>query len=96
MVRSLAFGQELWREVHYGEYAAKCECCKTFRTHPEDIEPKAQYDNQVRQAVIDRMHAWRAEGLSLRAIAGRLDSMVIPPKRGARWHAKVIAQILGR
>jgi len=41
--------------VHYGEYAAKCECCKTFRTHPEDIEPKAKYDNQVRQAVLDRI-----------------------------------------
>lgn len=55
MVRSLAFQQELWREVHYGEYVAKCECCKTFRSHPEDIEPKAKYDNQVRQAVLDRI-----------------------------------------
>ena len=55
MVRSIAFGRELWREIHYGEYVAKCECCKSFRTHPEDIEPKAQYDNQVRQAVIDRI-----------------------------------------
>ncbi|MCB9925790.1 MAG: transposase [Planctomycetaceae bacterium] len=26
-----------------------------FRTHPEDIEPKAKYDNQMRQAVIDRI-----------------------------------------
>lgn len=41
--------------MHYGEYVAKCECCKTFRSHPEDIEPKAKYDNQVRQAVIDRI-----------------------------------------
>lgn len=55
MVRSIAFQQELWREVHYGEYAAKCKCCKSFRTHPEDIEPKAKYDNQVRQAVLDRI-----------------------------------------
>lgn len=54
-VRSIAFQQELWREIHYGEYAAKCECCKTFRIHPEDIEPKAKYDNQVRQAVLDRI-----------------------------------------
>jgi hypothetical protein len=54
-VRSLAFGQELWREVHYGEYVARCECCKTFRIQPDDIEPKAKYDNQVRQAVIDRI-----------------------------------------
>lgn len=41
--------------MHFGEYAAKCECCKTFRSHPDDIEPKAKYDNQVRQAVIDRI-----------------------------------------
>ena len=54
-VRSIAFGQELWREVRYGEYVAKCECCKTFRSHPDDIEPKAKYDNKVRQAVIDRI-----------------------------------------
>lgn len=54
-VRSIAFQQELWREVHYGEYAAKCHCCKTFRSFPEDIEPKARYDNKVRQAVIDRI-----------------------------------------
>ncbi len=55
MVRSIAFGQELWREVHFGEYAAKCECCKTFRSCPQDIEPKAKYDNNVRQAVINRI-----------------------------------------
>lgn len=54
-MRSLAFQQELWREVYYGEYAAKCQCCKTFRTHPEDIEQKAKYDNRVRQAVLDRI-----------------------------------------
>ena len=30
-------------------------CCKTFRSSPEDIEPKARYDNKVRQAVIDRV-----------------------------------------
>ena len=41
--------------MHYGEYAAKCACCKSFRTHPIDIEPKAKYDNKVRQAVLDRI-----------------------------------------
>ncbi len=54
-VRSIAFQQELYREVRYGEYIAKCPCCKSFRSHPEDIEPKAKYDNKVRQAVIDRI-----------------------------------------
>lgn len=41
--------------MHYGEYAANCCCCKTFSTSPQDIEPKARYDNKVRQAVIDRI-----------------------------------------
>ncbi len=54
-VRSIAWRQELWREVHYGEYVAKCQCCKSFHTHPADIELKAHYDNQVRQAVLDRI-----------------------------------------
>ena len=54
-MRSIAFQQELFREVHYGEYVAKCQCCKSFRLHPDDIEPKAKYDNAVRQAVIDRI-----------------------------------------
>lgn len=54
-MRSIALRQELWREVRYGEYVAKCNCCKSFRTFPDDIEPKAKYDNQVRQAVLDRI-----------------------------------------
>ncbi len=55
LVRSLAFQQVLWREIHDGEYVAKCQCCKTFHSHPEDVEPKAKYDNKVRQVVIDRI-----------------------------------------
>ena len=31
-VRSIAFQQELWREVYYGEYISNCLCCKSFRT----------------------------------------------------------------
>ena len=54
-MRSIAFRQEFWREIRYGEYAARCQCCKSFRTHPEDVEPKALCDNKVRQAVIDRI-----------------------------------------
>ena len=53
LVRSLAYQQEIWRESHYGEYVVKCECRKSFRTTPADIELKAKYDNQVRQAVVD-------------------------------------------
>ena len=54
-VCSIAFGQELWREIYYGEYTAKCNCCKSFRTTPKDVQPRAKYDDKVRQAVIDRI-----------------------------------------
>jgi hypothetical protein len=45
----------LWREVHYGEYVAKCQCCQSFHSHPQDIDLKAKYDHKVRQAVLDRI-----------------------------------------
>lgn len=41
--------------MHYGEYAANCGCCKTFHNSPRDIQPKARYDDSVRQAVLDRI-----------------------------------------
>src|SRR5207237_6093715 len=28
-------------------------CCKSFRTHPDDVLPKAKYDNKVREAVLE-------------------------------------------
>jgi hypothetical protein len=54
-VRSLAFQEVLWLEVHYGEYITKCDCCVSFHSCPEGIDPKAKYDHKVRQAVIDRI-----------------------------------------
>jgi len=53
-------------------------------------------ENHAEQAVIEQMRTWRAEGMSLRAIAGRLDSLGVSSKHGGRWHAKVIASILAR
>jgi transposase-like protein len=38
--------------ITYGEYQAQCACCKSFRTHPDDVLPKAKYDNKVREAVL--------------------------------------------
>ena len=32
-----------------------CDCCTTFRTQVEGIEPKADYDNRVREAVLNRV-----------------------------------------
>ena len=65
-MRSIAFHQELWREVRYGEYIAKCGCCKSFRAFPDDIEPKAKYDNLVRQAVLDRILKDKLNATALR------------------------------
>lgn len=54
-VRSLCYQQILWLEIYYGEYVAKCDCCKAFHSHPPDVDLKAKYDHKVRQAVIDRI-----------------------------------------
>ena len=54
-VRSLAYQEILWLEIHYGEYVAKCRCRKSFHSHPRDVDLKAKYDHKVRQAIIDRV-----------------------------------------
>jgi hypothetical protein len=54
-VRSLAYGQVLWLHVFYAEYSARCACRKSFRSCPPDLTPKADYDNLVRQAVLNRI-----------------------------------------
>jgi hypothetical protein len=55
LVRTLAYQQVVFRDVTYGEYRARCSCCKTFRTTPPGVEPRALYDNSVRPAVLDRI-----------------------------------------
>lgn len=54
-VRTIAYKKVAWLVLTYGEYQARCGCCKTFCNTPEDVLPKAKYDNKVRQAVIDRL-----------------------------------------
>lgn len=54
-VRTIAYKQVVFLDITYGEYRARCSCGKTFRTNPPDVEPKARYDNKVRQAVLDRI-----------------------------------------
>src|SRR5262249_20075965 len=39
----------------YAEYESRCGCCKTFRSCPAEVLPKADYDIAVRQAVLDRL-----------------------------------------
>ena len=54
-VRTIAYRQVAYLRVTYGEYQARCQCCKTFCNTPEEVFPKAKYDTKVRQAVIDRL-----------------------------------------
>jgi transposase-like protein len=54
-VRTLAYKRVVVLDVTYGEYRARCHCRKTFRTTPPNVEPRALYDNTVRQAVLDRI-----------------------------------------
>jgi hypothetical protein len=54
-VRSLAYGQVVWLHVFYAEYRARCSCRKYFRSCPPNVCPKADYDNLVRQAVLNRI-----------------------------------------
>jgi transposase-like protein len=54
-VRDIAYREIVWIEIEVGEYRARCSCGKTFRAPVEGIEPRAEYTNRVREAVIDRL-----------------------------------------
>jgi len=42
-------------EITCGEYQARCDCCTTFRNSPEQVLPRALYDNKVRDLVLERL-----------------------------------------
>lgn len=52
-VRTIAYKEIAILRITYGEYESRCDCCKSFRTHPDDVLPKAKYDNKVREAVLE-------------------------------------------
>jgi hypothetical protein len=54
-IRSLAYQRVAWLHVHYAEYQARCGCRKSFRSWPVDAPQKADYDDKVRAAVLDRI-----------------------------------------
>jgi hypothetical protein len=64
-IRDIALGEVLIIELTVGEYRAACACGKTFRSHVAGIEPRAQYTNRVRDAVIDRL---LDDGMSLQRV----------------------------
>ena len=64
-VRTIAYKQVVYLEITAAEYYAKCDCCKTFRSHPEGVEPRCHYDNRVRQAVLARIVE---DGMSIQSV----------------------------
>jgi hypothetical protein len=54
-VRTVAYKAIAYLEITYGEYGARCDCCTTFRNTPENVLPKAHYDNKVRELVLERI-----------------------------------------
>jgi transposase-like protein len=54
-VRTVAYKAVVYLELTGGEYAARCDCRTTFRNSPEDVLPRARYDNKVRDLVLDRV-----------------------------------------
>ena len=55
-VRTIAYQAIVFLKITYGEYEAHCDCCTTFRNTPDDVLPKAKYDNRVRDLVLERLY----------------------------------------
>jgi hypothetical protein len=54
-IRSLAYRQVAYLDVHYAEYQARCRCRRFFRSWPLEVPAKSDYDGLVRQAVLERI-----------------------------------------
>src|SRR5713226_414658 len=54
-IRGIAYHAILVIHLTTAEYQATCDCCTTFRTQIDGIEPYARYTNEVREAVLDRL-----------------------------------------
>jgi DNA invertase Pin-like site-specific DNA recombinase len=52
--------------------------------------------NSVERAAIRMMQEQRTSGLSLREIASKLNSMLMPTKQGGVWQANTVRRILAR
>jgi transposase-like protein len=64
-VRTIAYKQVVYLEITAAEYYARCDCCKTFRSHPKGVEPRCHYDNEVREAVLARLVE---DGMSIQSL----------------------------
>src|SRR3954469_5696834 len=54
-VRTVAYKAVAFLKITGGEHQARCGCCKTFRNTPEQVLPRALYDNKVRDLVLGRL-----------------------------------------
>jgi hypothetical protein len=54
-VRTVAYKAIAYLEITCGEYRARCDCCITFRSTPDGVLPRALYDNEVRDLVLERI-----------------------------------------
>src|SRR3954466_2215178 len=54
-VRTVAYKALAYLEITCGEYQARCDCCTTFRSTPEQVLPRATYDNKARALVLERV-----------------------------------------
>ncbi len=61
-----------------------------------DYEDHQLVRSRAEQAAIRMMHEQRSSGLSLREIAGRLNSLLVPTKHGGVWQANTVRGILAR
>jgi len=64
-VQDIAYREIVIIELTVGEYRARCSCCKTFRSQIAGIEPRAEYTNRVREAVVHRL---LEDGMSMQRI----------------------------
>jgi transposase-like protein len=51
----VAYKAVAYLEITCGEYQARCDCRTTFRSTPEQVLPRALYDNKVRDLVLERV-----------------------------------------
>jgi Transposase len=54
-VRGIAHHAIVYIHITTAEYKATCDCCTTFHSQIDGIEPRARYSNEVRDAVLNRL-----------------------------------------
>ena len=93
-VRTIASKQVVFLDVTYGEYRARCHCCTTFRTTPPGVEPRALYDNKVREAVLDRI---LEDGISVERVIASMpgDAPILVDSAGCGAALKDYGHLLG-